>query len=94
MSKAPVVFQCDFDHFDVYALKALETGTANDVQQKRALNWIINKAAHTYEESFVPGDPHGTNFLEGRRFVGLRTVRLLKMTSEEIELLKNKGVKK
>lgn len=94
MNKAPPVFQLKFDHYDALAVQAVALGTANDAQQKRALKWIIEDAARTYDESFIPGDMHGTNFSEGRRFVGLRIVRLLKMSQSEIEELKNKGVKR
>lgn len=62
---------------DAAALQAIERGTATPEQQTRALKWIINKAAATYDMSYRPGDPYDTSFAEGRRFCGLQVVKLL-----------------
>lgn len=53
--------------------------SAHDV--KRALDFIIFKAAATYENSFVEGDPNGRigAFMEGRRFVGQQIIKLMKL---------------
>lgn len=59
---------------EVLAIKSLAQGTANDGQQKIALNAIIYKLAATYDMSYRPEDTHATTFAEGRRFVGLRIV--------------------
>lgn len=67
-----------WDDFDAGALKALARGDADAGQQQRALKWIIESAAGTYDLSFRP-DPHQTAFAEGRRFVGLQVVKLLKI---------------
>lgn len=67
---------------DAVALQHLAEGRANPDMQKRALNWIINQAANTYDLSFRPGGYDGvreTDFAEGRRFVGLEIVKLLKV---------------
>ena len=64
---------------DVYALKALQAGTANGDQQKRALDWIITKAAGAYDLSFRSGDQHDTSFAEGRRSVGLQVIKLVNL---------------
>lgn len=68
-----------YDPADAYALKALQRGEANEGQQKRALAWIINQCAGTYDLSFRPENPHETSFAEGKRFVGLQIVKLLNM---------------
>lgn len=47
--------------------------------QQRALRWIIERAAGTYDQSFTPDSPRLTDFAEGRRFVGLQIVKLLKI---------------
>lgn len=66
---------------EVLALQALATGTANEDQQKIALNYIVEKLARTYDLSYCPG-PEGdreTAMAEGRRFVGLQLITLLKI---------------
>lgn len=73
----------------VFSLKALQTGTANDEQQKIALAWIINQAAATYDQSFRPESDRATAFAEGRRFVGLQIVKLLNLSGAMIEAIKD-----
>ncbi len=53
------------------------TPTPFDVKQ--ALDWIIWKAAETYDEPFVPGQPDVTNYRLGRRSVGLAIVKLMRL---------------
>lgn len=66
---------------DASALQALERGEANASQQQRALKWIIEQAAATYGMSYRPGESgdRDTAFAEGRRFVGLQCVKLLRL---------------
>lgn len=67
---------------DAAAIQALQRGNATTEQQKRALTWIIEKAATTYETSYRKGGPEGdreTVFAEGRRFVGNLIVGALKL---------------
>ena len=72
----------DYDDKVIQALKALSLGEADPAQQGKALNWIINNCAGTYELSFR-SDSHGgdreTAFAEGRRFVGMQIVKLINM---------------
>ena len=71
-----------YEDYDVRALQALAAGNASDRQQQRALQWIIEAAAGTYDMSYRPGGEDGrrdTDFAEGRRFVGLQIVKLLKL---------------
>ena len=68
---------------DAYALKALAAGTASDVQQKRALDWII-RCAGTYEPTFYPAQQDVTHFAEGSRHVGLQIVKLVNMPASVI----------
>lgn len=73
-----------YDDIDVAALKALAAGVANEGQQKRALRWIVETAAHTYDLSYRPG-PDGdrdTAFAEGSRFVGQQVVKLINMPAK------------
>lgn len=71
-----------YEEADVVAIQALARGTANLEQQRRALTWIIERAAGTYEMSYRPGGEDGardTVFAEGRRFVGNQVVKMTKL---------------
>ena len=65
---------------DIAAIKAVAAGNASPGQQQTALRWIIEGAAMTYQETFVPGQPDLSHFLAGRRSVGLQIVKLTKLT--------------
>lgn len=69
----------EYDLFDITALQALARGEANEQQQRRALDWIITKAAMTYDEPFVEGKPDASAYLAGRMSVGRQIVKLLKL---------------
>jgi hypothetical protein len=71
-----------YDVIDVQAIQALVRGDATSDQQQRALRWIVEQAAGTYDQSFWPGGEDGrrnTDFSEGRRFVGNQIVKLTKL---------------
>jgi hypothetical protein len=68
-----------YDEADVYAIKALAAGKANEGQQQRALAWIINTACATYDLSFRPDSDRDTTFAEGKRHVGMQIVKLTKL---------------
>lgn len=67
-----------------YALQALNTGTATPEQQRRALDWIIDRAAMTYDEPFWPDNARVTDYVLGKRSVGLQIVKLIKLTPQAI----------
>ena len=67
-----------WDDADVLAFQALHRGEASDAQQKRALKWLIESAAGTYEFHFFPSE-RDTAFALGRAFVGQQVVKLLKL---------------
>ena len=69
----------EWDIADAGAIQALNRGDASPDAQKRALKWIIERAAMTYDQSFVPGQADVTHFIEGRRSVGNQIVKLLKV---------------
>ena len=66
-----------YDEADVMAIKALAEGNAGPSQQKRALEWIIHKAARTFDEPFIPGHADVTANMTGRRSVGLQIIKLV-----------------
>lgn len=69
----------DFEDADAVAIQALGNGTATAPQQKRALDWIIIKAAGTYDFPYRPESDRDTNIALGRMFVGQQIVKLLKV---------------
>lgn len=75
----PPYFFCDYGVAEISAIQALERGEATPEQQKRALAWIINHAAGTYNSTFHPDGAHTSAFAEGRRYVGLQCIKLLKL---------------
>ena len=74
-----------YDRADAYAIKAVAKGKATEAQQRRAIDWIIRAAAMTYDETFVPGQPDLSDFLAGRRSVGLQVVKLINIPIELIQ---------
>jgi hypothetical protein len=76
-----------YDDLDVEAIKAIAAGNASPGQQQRGLNWIIHKAAMTYDEPFVPGQVDLTSHLTGRANVGRQIVKLVNVP---IDLLSKK----
>lgn len=71
-----------WDPPDAAALQALYRGDATAQQQQRALKWIIESAAATYDLPFRPGGTDGsreTDFACGRMFVGQAVRVLLKV---------------
>jgi hypothetical protein len=77
-------------------VQALAAGTANEGQQKRALDWFIRTASGAYEVSYrsdADGGDRETAFAEGRRFVGLQAVKLLSLSGSAIDAMsaKSKG---
>ena len=41
------------------------------------MQWIITVAARTYDETFVPGQSDLSDYLAGKRNVGLQLVKLI-----------------
>lgn len=70
---APVTF----DEADAIAIQALVRGHADELQQQRVVEWLLNKGARIRELSYQPGDPVGTAFAEGRRHVGLQFAKFM-----------------
>jgi len=73
------------DKADVYALKALASGEANEGQQKRALNWILNVACGVRDTTFYPDSERDSTFAAGKRFVGLEIVATINLPTASLE---------
>lgn len=78
----------EWEPADAAALQALARGEADAGAQGRALKWIIEKAAGTYDQSFYPDNARVGDFLEGRRSVGNQILKLVKInlsTSKQVD---------
>jgi hypothetical protein len=68
---------------DATAFQALERGEAEPYQQQRALKWLIEQAAGTYEFNYYPSD-RDTSFALGRAFVGQQVIKLLRLNTSQL----------
>ena len=71
-----VYLPAEWDLADASAVQQLAAGTANADQQRRALNWIVYRAAGTDDVEYRP-DARDHAFASGRRFVGLQIRKLM-----------------
>lgn len=72
----------EYEDADAMAIQALSRGQASAVQQKKALDWILNRACATYDFAYRPGGQEGerdTTIALGRAFVGQQIVKLMKI---------------
>lgn len=76
----------------VYAIQALESGTADPYQQRLALKTIIDSLCATYQVTFVPGSADQTNFMEGRAFPGHRILHYLKLDPTKLKEIEDEDV--
>ena len=70
----------EWEPADIVAIQALIDGVAESYQQQRAMKWIIEQAAGTYEFGYYPTD-RDTAFALGRAFVGQQIVKLSKLNA-------------
>lgn len=89
-SNKPVVYfpwnEPKIDKADVIAFQQVAAGVGDERHQKRVIDWMINHGCDTYGLSFRPeeaGGERATAFAEGKRFVGLQLVKLLKLNPEK-----------
>lgn len=76
----PPFLRCDWDLPTASGIQALQRGEATPQQQKDFLNWLVNQACATYDQSFQLEGDRESSFSAGRRFVGLQVVKLLKLS--------------
>lgn len=89
--RSPAWTPPDFDHADVTAIQAVYEGIADPAQQRRALTWIIEGAALTYDQPFrsdADGGDRETTFALGRMFVGQQVVKLMKLSPAVVAQLR------
>jgi hypothetical protein len=68
-----------YDDAIINAVKALLTYTANEGQQKTAVDWLIHQVCGYYDLSFHPEDPRMTDFAEGKRYVAAQLIKMTKL---------------
>ena len=73
-----------FSIADVCAIQALWNGTATKDQQLRAMEWILNVAAKTYDQQYFDS-PRDTDFALGKAYVGKQILLLSKLDTGELE---------
>jgi hypothetical protein len=66
----------DWEKADASAIKALMAGTADAIQQRRAIDWILKSACGMPEWPYVPGDVEATHIHLGRHLVGHQIMKL------------------
>lgn len=77
-----------YEDRDIAAIQALAKGEADQIEQQRALKWIIEECCKTYDMSYRPENQTDTVFAEGKRYVGNE---IIKMTKLKIGMLKKAG---
>lgn len=77
LSKGPFI-PPDYTPADAAAVSALATGEATPDQQIRAIKWIVEQCAGTYEFHYYPSE-RDTSFALGRGFVGQQIVKLTRL---------------
>lgn len=73
---------------DAYAIRAVAGGTADADQQRRAIRWLVDRAAGTYELEFRPEGERESIFASGRRFVGLQLVKLINLDGRVLDAMR------
>ena len=74
-----------FNQRAAYAAQALVRGEATEDQQKFFVDWLIRDACQTYEEPFDPESERVTDYVLGRRSVGLGVVKHLSISPAKLE---------
>jgi len=74
---APVPWKTDMNDEQEAALRSLLSGTANEGQQKTAVNAIIQTICETNGLGWNPDSNRASDFAQGKRYVGLRILSVL-----------------
>ncbi len=79
-----------YDFADIDAIQALKNGVADENQQKRALNWILENACARHVWAFKD-DERETCIALGQQFAGQQIIGLINLSREEIEKQKQEA---
>lgn len=86
----PVDQPAPFTEVVAAGMKAMARGTAEPHQQIEVFNWLLKQAAGIGTQSYRPGDPYATAFMDGRRFVGIQMMMLIETPSRPDRTLNSK----
>ncbi len=92
MTKAPAPYEPYLwsDNLNVvYALKALNAGTASEEQQKLIMKSLMDITGY-YDLSYRPDSERDTAFAEGKRFIGAQLVKMVNLPGAVIEQSKQR----
>ena len=78
----------EYELADADAIQALIRGDANEDQQERALKWVVEQAAGTYQFHYYSSE-RDTAFALGRAFVGQQIVKMTKMNLSALRRVSN-----
>jgi hypothetical protein len=81
-----------YETADIYAIQALARGEANKGQQLRALEWILDDVCGIRREQFHPESERVTDYLLGRRNVGLQIARLMQLRPKQTARTTAEGI--
>lgn len=73
----------------VRALRALEMGEASPYEQQLVLKLFLDNLCGTYQQTFVPGEPDQSIFMQGRAFPGQRVIHYLKLDPTALKQLED-----
>lgn len=65
-----------YDREILMACRAVWSGTANEGQQKRFMEWLVLNACHVGSLSFDETSDRVTAFRDGERHIGIQLVRM------------------
>ena len=71
--------ECQWEVADASAIQALFRGDADEAQQKRAINFIVNSASATPYLAYDAKSERNTTYALGKQFVGHLIVRLMRL---------------
>ena len=69
----------------VASIQAVATGTANDSQQKKAMEYIVFQLCDLHGLSYRPNSQRDTDFAEGKKFVGLQISKFIHTNFDTIK---------
>lgn len=71
-----------YEPADIYAVQALARGDANEHQQRRALDWILDAVCRVNDLPYRPGSFDETSFASGRQFCGQQIIKAMKLSPD------------
>lgn len=79
MSKKGVWLPKGFDIKAASDIQAVAEGRADEHQQKRALQFIVERFCGAYDDTFDMDSERASTYNQGRRWVGLAIIQVVKL---------------